>query len=194
MKKLAIISSAAAIMVAIYAFKTSDTATWKLDKNHGKLSFTVTHMMVSDVEGWFKSFDASITTSKDDFSDAVAEMTADVSSINTESEMRDKDLKSASFFDADKYPTITLKSTTITKAGENTYKATGDLTMHGVTKSIYLDVKCLTTVNPRSKKTVAGFKITGTIKRSDFGIGSSMPSAMVSDEVQIAANAEFIKN
>ena len=151
-------------------------------------------MMVSDVEGWFNTFDASITTTKDDFSDAVAEMTADVNSINTDNEMRDKDLKSSSFFDAEKYPKITFKSKTITKAGDNSYKATGDLTMHGVTKTINLDVRCLIGTNPRSKKTIAGFKITGTIKRSDFGIGSSMPTAMVSDEVQIAANAEFIKN
>ncbi len=140
MKKLAIITGAAAIIVAIYAFKATDTSTWKLDKNHGKLSFTVTHLMISDVEGWFNTFDASITTSKDDFSDAVAEMTADVNSINTDNEMRDKDLKSSSFFDADKYPKITFKSKTVTKHGDNSYKATGDSTMHGVTQTINLDV------------------------------------------------------
>jgi polyisoprenoid-binding protein YceI len=150
--------------------------------------------MVSDVEGWFKSFDATITTTKDDFSDAVAVMTADVSSINTDNEARDKHLKSPDFFDAEKYPTVTFKSKTITKGTGNSYKATGDLTMHGVTKSIDLDVLCLTAVNPQSKKTIAGFKITGTIKRSDFAIGITMPAAMISDEVQIAANAEFIKN
>ena len=194
MKKTAIITSIAAIMVALFAFKTSETAIWTLDKAHAKLSFTVTHLMVSDVEGWFKNFDAKITTSKGDFSDAVAEMTANVNSINTDNDQRDKHLQSADFFDAAKYPTITFKSKTIKKLTDKTYKATGNLTMHGVTKTIDLDIVCLIGVNPSTKKPIAGFKITGVIKRSDFGIGSSMPSAMISDEVAIAANAEFVKN
>jgi polyisoprenoid-binding protein YceI len=74
------------------------------------------------------------------------------------------------------------------------YKATGDLTMHGITKTVELDAICRMGTNPVSKQIVSGFKITGIIKRSDFGIGTSMPSALISDEVSIVANAEFIKN
>jgi polyisoprenoid-binding protein YceI len=150
--------------------------------------------MVSDVEGLFKSFDAKITSSASDFSDAVVEMTADVNSISTENEMRDKDLKGPNYFDAAKYPTLTFKSKTFKKVKDNTYKVTGDLTMHGVTKPVELDVLCRLGTNPQSKKTIAGFKITGKLNRKDFGIGSGAPEAMVSNEVALVANAEFVKD
>jgi len=183
-----------ATMIALVAFKPIDNATWTLDKNHAKLGFTATHLMVSDVEGWFKTFDATITSSKEDFTDAVVEMTADVNSINTEVEQRDKHLKSPDFFDAAKFATITFKSKSFKKVKDNTYKVTGDLTMHGVTKSIELDAVCRIGTNPMSKKTVAGFKIAGTLKRSDFAIGASMGNAMISDDITLIANAEFGKN
>ena len=182
------------LMASLFAFKPIENATWSLDKAHAKLSFTVTHMMISDVEGWFKSFDAKITSSKDDFSDAVVEMTADVNSINTDNEQRDKHLKSDAFFDVAKYPAITFKSKTFKKVNDKNYKVTGDLTMHGITKTVVLDVICKMGTNPKSKQTIAGFKITGIIKRSDFGIGTTMTSALISEEVSIVANAEFIKN
>jgi polyisoprenoid-binding protein YceI len=182
-----------ALTALLFSFKTIENATWSLDKAHAKLGFTITHLMVSDVEGWFKTFDATVTSSKDDFSDAVAEMTADASSINTDNEQRDKHLKSSDFFDVAKYPVITFKSKTFKKAGDKNYKVTGDLTMHGITKTVELDAVCRTGKNPMSNQAVAGFKITGVIKRSDFGIGSSMTSAILSDEVSIVANAEFIK-
>ncbi|MES2808895.1 MAG: YceI family protein, partial [Bacteroidota bacterium] len=86
-------------------------STWKVDKAHAKLSFTITHMMISDVDGSFKDFDATITSAKPDFSDAAFEMTANTASVNTDNEKRDGHLKSPDFFDAEKYPAITFKST-----------------------------------------------------------------------------------
>src|SRR5437870_2439685 len=88
-------------LAAVAAFFTLHTQaqTWTVDKAHAKLGFTVTHMMVSDVEGWFKSFDAKFTSSKPDFTDAVIELTADAASINTENEKRDGDLRGPHFFD-----------------------------------------------------------------------------------------------
>jgi len=192
MKKILTIAIVAA-MALLFAFKVGNNATWSLDKAHGKLGFTITHLMISDVEGWFKTFDATITASKEDFSDAVVEMTADVNSINTDNEQRDKHLKSPDFFDAAKYPTITFKSKTFKKVSAQNYKVTGDITMHGITKPIELDVVCRMGTNPMSKQPVAGFKITGMLKRGDFGIGTSMTSAMIGEEVSIVANAEFGK-
>ena len=172
----------------------AQTTTWKNDKMHSKLKFTVTHLLVSDVDGLFKNFDATITTSKSDFSDAVFELSADASSINTEVEMRDNDLKSANFFDVATYPKITFKSTSIQPDGQNKYKLTGNLTMHGVTKSVTMDLLYRgTTENPMNKLKDAGFKLTGNINRSDFNIGSKMPSSVVSDEVEIKADGEFLK-
>ncbi len=168
--------------------------TWKNDKMHSKLTFTVTHLMVSDVDGLFKNFDVTITSSKPDFSDAVFELTAEASSINTDVDMRDNDLKSASFFDVATYPSIIFKSTSIKPNGKNQYKLAGNLTMHDVTKPVTMDLLYRGTIdNPMSKKPDAGFKLTGVIKRTDFNIGSKYPSAIISDEVNIKADGEFAK-
>ena len=189
MKKLLF---AAALFVQASLF--AQTTTWKNDKMHSKLTFTATHLLVSDVDGLFKNFDVTLTATKPDFSDAVFQLSADVSSINTEVDMRDNDLKSANFFDVATYPTITFKSTAIKPDGQNKYKLTGNLTMHGVTKPVTMDLWYRgTTQNPMSKQQDAGFKLTGTLKRSDFNIGSGTPSAIVSDEIEIKADGEFGK-
>lgn len=166
--------------------------TWKSDPAHSRLAFSVKHMSISEITGNFKSFEATVQSSKPDFSDAVINLKADVNSINTEVEMRDNHLKSADFFDAAQFPELSFKSNGIRKTGKDTYTVTGDLTLHGVTKPV--TVKLLfngTALNPQSKKTIAGFQVTGTIKRSDFGIGSKFPPAAVSDEVTIKADGEF---
>ncbi len=178
----------------LFSFKTAEPTTWTVDKAHAKLTFSITHLMVSDVEGAFKMFDAKLTTTKDDFSDAVVDFTADANSLNTENDQRDSHVKSPAFLDVSKYPTITFKSTSFKKVSGNNYKVTGNLTLHGVTKAITLDVLARTGMNPMSKKQVAGFKITGTINRGDFGVGAQFPGAVLSDEVAIVANAEFGKN
>jgi len=181
------------LSILLPSFRANEKATWTVDKNHAKLGFTITHLMVSDVEGSFKTFDATITTTTDDFSDAVVEMTADVNSINTDNEMRDKDLKGANYFDVEKFATLAFKSTSFKKVKDNTYKVTGNLTMHGVTKPVELDVLCRMGTNPRTQQPVAGFKISGTLNRKDFGIGMSAPGALLGEEVTLLANAEFSK-
>ena len=191
MKKIGFVLVAGAAM--LLSFKALDSTTWSLDKAHAKLGFSITHLMVSDVEGSFKSFDATITATKEDFSDAVVEMSADVASVNTDNEKRDEHLKSADFFDAAKFPKLTFKSKSFKKEGAG-YKITGDLTLHGVTKPVELTATARTGTNPMSKKTITGFKVTGKIKSTDFGIGASMPAAMLSEEVTLDANAEFAKN
>jgi polyisoprenoid-binding protein YceI len=180
-------------MALFLSFKPQENSTWTSDKNHSKLGFTITHLMISDVEGWFKGFDATITSSKEDFSDAVAELTVDINSINTDIEKRDNHLRSPDFFDVAKYPVMTFKSKTFKKVNSANYKVTGDLTMHGVTKTVELDALCRMGTNPQTKQPIAGFKITGIINRSDFGIGPSMGPAFLGEEVTIFANAEFIK-
>jgi polyisoprenoid-binding protein YceI len=168
--------------------------TWSLDKSHAKLGFSVKHLLISNVEGNFKSFDATITSEKDDFSDAIIELTADVNSINTDNEQRDDHLKGPDFFDAPNHSTLTFKSKTFKKIADKQYKLTGDLTLHGVTRPMELDVTFNgTAVHPYTKKTLAGFKVAGVLKRSDFGIGNSTPGAVVSNEVEISTNVEFIK-
>lgn len=193
MKKL--ILFVAVISTALFAFKPAAESTWEVDAAHSKLGFVITHLMITDIEGSFKNVESKITASKDDFSDAVVTLSADINSVNTDNEKRDAHLKGADFFDAAKYPKLTFKSTSFKKVSANKYKVTGNLTFHGVTKPVTLDavLKGVTT-NPMSKKPTAGFKVSGTIKRADFGFGTKYPSAMLSDEVTLNANTQFVKN
>jgi polyisoprenoid-binding protein YceI len=193
MKKITLIATAAVSMFLCSFRPAPESASWSLDKAHAKLGFTISHMTVSDVEGFFKQFDAKITATGSDFTDAKVEMTAQVGSINTDNDKRDEHLKSPDFFDASKFGTVTFTSTSFKKKGSD-YVVKGNLTMHGITKQIELKAVCKTAMNPMSKKEVAGFKITGTIKRKDFGIGESMPAAMLGEEVAVLANVEFSKD
>jgi polyisoprenoid-binding protein YceI len=178
----------------LLSFVSIKSATWSVDSSHARLGFSVPHLMVSEVEGSFKKFDATIAGTAEDFSDAVVTLKADVNSINTDNDQRDTHLKNPDFFDAAKYPTIMFTSKSFKKAGDKKYLVTGDLTMHGVTKQVQLDVVYNTGIHPMTKNTIAGFKVTGKIKRSDFNIGTSFLANIIGDEVNIVANAEFIKN
>jgi len=190
MKKIVTVLAAALFMqTAVFA-----QSTWKADKAHSHVTFTITHLAVSDVDGTFKDFDASIVAAKPDFSDAKFSFSANTASVNTENDMRDKHLKSPDFFDVEKFPTLTFTSTSIAAAGTNKYKVTGNLTLHGVTKPITLDLVYRGTItHPMTKGLDAGFKATGTIKRTDFGFGSKFGSPMLSDEVELSASGEFLK-
>jgi polyisoprenoid-binding protein YceI len=191
MKKVTLSLAAGLLLVSATTFAQS----WSVDKMHSSIGFGVTHLTISEIQGNFNTFDGKITDAKADFDGAKIEFTADVNSINTNVEPRDKHLKSADFFDAEKMPTIAFKSKTFKKAGGKNYKVTGDLTMHGVTKPVTFDaVYNGSTVNPMSKKTMAGFTVTGNVKRSDFGVGASMPEAMLSENVKLKANFEFSKD
>src|SRR6478735_5926314 len=175
MKKIAILALAMASSFAGFS-------QWALDNAHAKLNFSVTHLLISDVEGNFKTINGKITSAKEDFSDAQIEFTSDVNSINTDNADRDNHLKTPDFFDAAKFGTITFKSKSFKKVADKKYKLVGDLTAHGVTKPVEFDVTYNGTINhPYFKKPVAGFKLSGKIKRSDFGIGAGTPDAVVSD-------------
>jgi polyisoprenoid-binding protein YceI len=188
MKKFTFILSA---FLVLTAFTTLD-GTWKSDKAHSQLAFTVKHLGIADITGTFNDFDVTIQSSKPDFSDAVVDFTAKVASIDTRVEARDNHLKSADFFDAAKYPEIRFKSTSLKKKGKNSFQLTGNLTMHGVTKEVTMILRHTGTVeNPMSKKPTAGFQLTGTLNRMDFGVGTNFPEPMISNTVQIKADGEF---
>ena len=190
MKKFAIVLSA---FFALTAFTTA-VSTWQNDDFHSQLGFTVTHLGISDISGTFNDFDVNVTSSKQDFSDAQIELSAKIASIDTRVEPRDNHLKSPDFFDAEKFPTLNFKSTSLKPAGKNKYKLTGNLTIHGVTKPVTMDLLYKGTIqHPMNKKPTAGFQVSGTIKRSDFGVGDKFPAPMVSDEVRIQADGEFVQ-
>lgn len=190
MKKTAFIIAA---FVSLVAF-TTVVPTWVNDDPHSQLGFTVTHLGISDVSGTFNDFDVIVRSEKADFSDASFELTAKTSSIDTRVEARDNHLKSADFFDVAKYPELKFKSSSIKKKGKDRYALLGDLTLHGITKPVSLNLTYRgSTKNPMSNLTTAGFQIDGVIKRSDFNVGAGFPAPMISDEVRIKADGEFIQ-
>lgn len=185
MKKVTLFTLAFLLSLATFAQK------WSVDKAHAKVGFTITHLMISEVDGHFKKFDASITSSKADFSDAVFEISIDAASVDTDIEKRDEHLRGADYFDVAQYPQITYKSTSVKHLEGKKYIVNGNLTMRGVTKPIVLNLT-LNGIgkNMRNQKPIAGFKVTGIINRTDFGVGKS-PAAMLSEEIEIKANGEF---
>ncbi len=171
-------------------------ATYKIDPAHSEIVFKVRHLVISTVSGHFSKFDATMTSDKEDFSDAQISFEADVNSITTNNEQRDGHLKSPDFFDAANYPEITFKSTSIQKKDENEFVLTGDLTIHGTTNTIALDVVYNgTDVFYGTSK--YGFEITGKINRKDFGLiwnsATEKGGLVLSDEVKLALNVQMAK-
>lgn len=172
------------------------SAQWSVDKGHSRVGFTVSHHGISEIDGSFKKYEALLSSSKEDLSDAVFDVTVEVGSIDTDLEMRDGHLKGEDIFNAEKYPTMTFKSTGLKKKKKNKYVMDGLLTLRGVTKPIKLDVTLNGPVdnpNPRNANRQIGIKAVGTIKRSDFNLGSKLITAFVADEVQLRITGEFNK-
>lgn len=187
MKKFTLLFAFVALQTAVFA-----QGTWKLDKMHSRLQFTVSHLSLSDVDGVFTDFDVTINTTKADFSDAKFTLTAKATSVNTGVDMRDADLRSEKFFDVTKTPDITFTGAVAPGGSANHYKLNGNLTIHGITKPVSLDLWYRGTItNPMSKAPDAGFKLTGTVKRSDFKLGTSYPESMIGEDITILANGEF---
>lgn len=168
--------------------------TWTIDKAHSKIGFNVTHMAVSEVEGNFKDFDGSLVTKSEDFDGAEVTFTAKTASIDTDIERRDNHLKSPDFFDVEKYPELSFKGNLVKAGGK--YKLKGNLTMHGVTKPVEFDVTYGGKINT-GKGEKAGFKITGTLNRQDYGLtwNNKVPTGelVVGDEVEIVGKIELDK-
>lgn len=162
---------------------------WKSDNVHSKVGFGITHLMISEVTGHFGEYTIS-ATANDDFSNADFTVEINTTSIDTDNTRRDDDLRSDSFFDVEKYPTMQFKTTSTEKTGDKTFDLIGDLTIKGITKTVTLKGKVNgVIINTRSKKFKAGLKITGSINRLDFQVGNE--SASVGNEVEIVINLEM---
>ncbi|ELR73042.1 YceI like family protein [Fulvivirga imtechensis AK7] len=175
----------------------AQTTKWFYDASHAKVGFAISHFGISETEGKFNKFDGIVLSDKTDFSDAKIDFSIDVNSIDTENEQRDTHLRSSDFFDVAKYPSITFKSRSLKPVGKNKYKLTGDFTMHGVTKQIILDVLYRGTVTDPFGNIKAGFKVTGAIDRTDWGLDWNGTLAagglLVGNEVELDINIELTK-
>ena len=196
--KLLLLSLASVCFSMILSAQTTDaekegaSVEWNLDKAHSKISFTTVHMGISEIEGSFKEFDGSITSTSEDFIGSKVAFSAQVASISTDNERRDGHLKSADFFDAENHPELKF-SGEIVKENDD-YFLVGDLTMRGVTKNETFNVKYNGTIQGRSGP-VSGFKVQGKINRFDYGLkfDSAMPGGdlIVGKMVTITANIEM---
>ena len=171
--------------------------TWNIDPAHTNVEFSVRHMMISNVKGQFQKTSGTITTNGSDPASATIDATIDASSVDTRVEKRDMHLKSPEFLDVAKYPTITFKSTKVEAAGANKWKVTGDLTLHGVTKPVVLDVESSGPPVSVMGNMRAGASAKTEIKRSDFGLTWNKVlesgGVMVGDEVAISIDLEAVK-
>jgi polyisoprenoid-binding protein YceI len=181
----------AALLVAT---SVSAQSAWSVDASHSNIGFSVPHMVVSEQEGNFKEFSITVTSKSDDFNGADVQFTAKAASINTENEKRDGHLKSADFFDAEKFPEVTFKGKLVKEGGK--YVLKGDFTMKGVTKAVSFDVTYGGTVKAWGKD-IAGFKINGKVNRQDYGLTWSKAietgGLVVGDEVTIICKVELNK-
>ncbi|GAB4190218.1 MAG: YceI family protein [Thermoflexibacter sp.] len=186
-----------AVVIGLNWSALAQTTNWSLDPSHSSVEFTVTHLVISEVTGKFKKFDVSVQSDKADFTDAKISFTADVNSIDTDNENRDKHLKGDDFFNAEKFPQIKFVGKSLKKITDKKYELVGDLTIRDVTKAVTLNVNYGGTVVDPWKNTKAGFKITGTINRKDYGLKwnvlTEAGGAVVSDEVEIAVKLELVK-
>lgn len=190
MKKTIFITATLALLCS---FAIQDKK-WIQDKMHSQLNFSATHFGISQVEGRFQTFSITMKSEKEDFSDAQIEMSAEIKSINTEVQYRDNDLRSNNWFDAEKFPTLTFKSTSFKKSKGKKYKLKGNLTMHGITKKVELDAIFNGWAVTMTKNNTAGFTLQGKLKRSDFNMGGTTILTGVSDEIMIWTNVEMGKN
>lgn len=169
--------------------------TWKTDASHSNVKFTVTHLVVSEVDGVFKVYSGTITSAKPDFSDAVINFSVDVNSINTDNDSRDKHLKGDDFFNAEKFPQMTFKSVSFKKVSDKKYVLEGDLTIRDITKRVKFDVSYGGTIKDPWGNTKAGFKAKGTINRFDYNLKwntlTEAGGAVVGKDVDITLNLEF---
>lgn len=191
MKKLVVLFFTFSILSFVLVYQ----GTWNMDSAHSRLGFKVTHMGISNANGAFDKVTCTvITTNEKDFSGASFDLLADANSINTGLEARDNHLKSEDFFAVSQFPNIQFKSSSCTKLKGKKYLLKGNLSMHGVTKEVSLMATHNGYAKNRAGLDVAGFNITGKFNRSDFGIGKELPLSVVSDEVQLEADLEVIKN
>jgi polyisoprenoid-binding protein YceI len=179
------------------ATPTATTTTWKIDPAHSVAEFKVKHMMISHVKGHFAKVGGTLTLNEADITKSQVEATIDAASLETRDPQRDAHLKSADFFDAEKYPTLSFRSTRVS-GGQGELKVEGDLTIHGVTRKVQFDVEGPT---PPAKdpwgNTRLGLSATTKINRKDFGLtwnaALETGGLLVGEEVTISLEVQFLK-
>ncbi len=191
--KAKIVATGVAMAVAGMALPANAAENFLLDPAHASVLFGVSHLGFSKTFGRFNTVEGAFTLDAEAPEKSSVVVTMDAASLDTNHEKRDEHLRGKDFFDVSQFPTLTYKSTSVKRTGDRTATVMGDLTMHGVTKSVPLEVTLVNTgPNPMDKtKTVAGFSARGTLKRSEFGMAYATP--VLGDDVEIIIEVDAIK-
>ena len=192
-RKLSMFSVALAVLLVSAPFTSAAPTTWVIDPNHSSVEFSIRHLF-SKVPGKFTKFSGTIVYDAANVASSSVKAEIDAASISTANEKRDGHLKSEDFFDVAKYPTIVFESTSSAGAGENKLKVAGNLTMHGVTKPVTLDVTFLGAGPGMGGRQVSGFEAVGKVNRKDFNIvwnrNLDQGGTLLGDDVDIRLNIE----
>ncbi len=176
---------------------TGTQTKWKIDPAHSEILFKVKHLMITNVKGEFRKFEAEIISDGDDFSDAKINAVIDSSSIFTNNEDRDTHLKSDDFFDIENYPELRFESTEVNKLDAENYQLKGNLTIRGESREVSLDVELGGIIKDPNGNEKAGFSLSGKINRKDWGLNYNAAletgGVMVGNEIKLSAEAQFIK-
>jgi len=182
MKQLAVVTAVLALAAPL---AVAQTTTWTPDPNHSEVDFTIRHLSLTNVRGRFGKITGTIIYDPADISKSSVQITIDVTGVDTGVTQRDNDLKSANYFDVANFPGATFVSTGVAR-NANGLTVIGNLTVHGVTKSVTLMVEPpVGPIDGMGNTKHMGFSATTTIDRTAFGIGAKMPNAMLSDNVQL---------
>jgi polyisoprenoid-binding protein YceI len=171
---------------------------WVIDPMHSEVQFKVKHLMISTVTGSFKTFSGTVSSSSEDFENAEVNFSMDANSISTNQEMRDNHLKNADFFEVEKFPTIDFKSTSFKKGKGTELVLSGNLTMKGITKPVEAKVEFGGVAKDRQGNLKAGFEVSATINRMDFGVSfnavTEAGGLTLGEEIQLIANIQVSKD
>ena len=190
MKRFALVTGILALAAPLALAQAS---TWTGDPAHSEVDFSVKHLAISNVHGRFGKVAATLHLNETDIAKSSVTATIDVSTVDTGEPARDTHLKSPDFFDVEKFPTATFTSTSVVKNGSG-LTVTGNLTLHGVTKEVVLEVEGPSgPVMGMDKKPHSGFTATTTISRTAFGIGAKFPDAIVSDAIKLTIEVDVAK-
>ena len=195
---LAKLALAATIAATLAVSSPAATTTWQIDPAHTAAGFSVKHMMIATVRGQFKGVTGTVNWDDQDISNSIVDVTIDANTVDTGEPKRDADLKSANFFDVANYPTITFKSTKIERISAAKMKVAGNLTIHGITKPVVLDVEGPSgAIKDPYGKTRVALNATTTVNRMDYGVkwNAKMDGGgiVVGDDVNINIDLEMIK-
>lgn len=172
------------------------TTTWIIDPTHSEIQFKVKHLVISTVTGSFKTFEGQLTTENEGFNNATIIFSTDTSSIDTNQAQRDEHLKSADFFESEKYPKISFNGTLINKGGDD-YSLKGDLTVKDVTKPFEFAVEHGGNMTDLYGNNKSGFEISGKLNRKDFGLTwgavTEAGGVVIGDEIKLIANIQVVK-